>query len=141
MLQNGWKDKHNAAVQTENLPGGQETDIDIVSAESRASWARLKLGFKKIYGTAVYGYVRRLRIEEAGKLLKKDVLTVSKVAGELGYRSLSHFTVAFKREFLCTPSTYRKEHTGKHKVWGKRVIILKNSFTVNYLSKLNFASI
>ena len=102
---------------------------------------KLKLGFKKIYGTTVYGYVRRLRIEEARKLLEEDKLTVSEVAGKLGYRSLSHFTVAFKREFLCTPSTYRKEHTGKHKIWGKRMIILKNSFTVNYLSKLNFTSI
>ena len=42
----GWKDKHSACAQTENTPDDQEADIDVASAESRASWARL---IKKIY--------------------------------------------------------------------------------------------
>lgn len=42
----GWKDKHSVSDQTENLPGEQEADIDVASAESRASWARL---IRKIY--------------------------------------------------------------------------------------------
>ena len=42
----GWKDKHSASAQTENLPDDHETDIDVASAESRASWARL---IRKIY--------------------------------------------------------------------------------------------
>ncbi|GAG53374.1 unnamed protein product, partial [marine sediment metagenome] len=42
----GWKDKLNSFTETENLPGDQEADIDVASAESRASWARL---IKKIY--------------------------------------------------------------------------------------------
>ena len=42
----GWKDKHRTAAQTENVPDKQETGIDVSSAESRASWARL---IKKIY--------------------------------------------------------------------------------------------
>ena len=42
----GWKDKHNSYAQTENLPGEQEADIDVASAECRASWARL---IRKIY--------------------------------------------------------------------------------------------
>ncbi len=42
----GWKDKHSASAQTENLPDDHETDIEVASAESRASWARL---IRKIY--------------------------------------------------------------------------------------------
>jgi len=42
----GWQDKLNSFTETENLPGDQEADIDVASAESRASWARL---IKKIY--------------------------------------------------------------------------------------------
>ena len=42
----GWKDKLNTFTETENLPGDQEADIDVASADSRASWARL---IRKIY--------------------------------------------------------------------------------------------
>ena len=42
----GWKDKHSSFAKTENLPGDKETDIDVDSAESIASWARL---IRKIY--------------------------------------------------------------------------------------------
>jgi len=69
---------------------------------------KLKLGFKRMYGSTIYVFVRKHRMEEAGKLLKRDNLTVSEVARKLGYNSLSHFTVAFKREFLCTPRATEK---------------------------------
>jgi len=42
----GWKDKLITFTETENLPGDQEADIDVASADSRASWARL---IRKIY--------------------------------------------------------------------------------------------
>ena len=42
----GWKDKRSCIAETENLPGEQEADVDVSSADSRASWARL---IKKIY--------------------------------------------------------------------------------------------
>jgi hypothetical protein len=42
----GWKDKHKTSAQTENLSGDQKAGIDVASAESRASWARL---IRKIY--------------------------------------------------------------------------------------------
>jgi len=42
----GWKDKLSSCNKTENLPGDQETDVDVASADSRASWARL---IRKIY--------------------------------------------------------------------------------------------
>ena len=37
----GWKDKHSSFAKTESLQVEQETDIDVASTESRASWARL----------------------------------------------------------------------------------------------------
>ena len=48
----GWKDKHGASAQTENLPDDHEADIEVASAESRASWARL---IRKIYQGARRG--------------------------------------------------------------------------------------
>jgi hypothetical protein len=42
----GWKDKHSACPQTENPTDEQDSDRDVSSTESRASWARL---IKKIY--------------------------------------------------------------------------------------------
>ena len=42
----GWEDKHSASDQTENLPGEQEADVGVASAECRTSWVRLT---RKIY--------------------------------------------------------------------------------------------
>jgi AraC-like DNA-binding protein len=45
-------------------------------------------------------------LDRAGELLIMDGLTVSEVAKEVGYTSLSHFITEFKRYFGTTPRGY-----------------------------------
>ena len=72
---------------------------------------KLKRGFKKCFGTTVFGYVRNLRMEKAQALLGRGELSVTEAAGEAGYRSLGHFAAAFKRRFGVLPGKYRKERS------------------------------
>ncbi len=68
---------------------------------------KLKRGFKDLYGTTVFGYVRKLRMEKARALLESGMYNVTEVALETGHSCLGHFAAAFKREFGVVPSRYR----------------------------------
>jgi len=57
----------------------------------------LKKGFKEIFGTTIYDYFQRERMEKARQLLYEQGLSVSEVASRMGYSSISHFSTAFKK--------------------------------------------
>jgi AraC-like DNA-binding protein len=65
---------------------------------------KLKLGFRQVFGTTVFGYLRTHRMEQARQLLAKQNSTVSEVARLVGYSSLSRFNTAFKQQFGVSPS-------------------------------------
>ena len=65
---------------------------------------KLKLGFRQVFNTTVFGYLRTYRMERARQLLAEQNIRVSEVAGMVGYSSLSRFNSAFKRQFGVSPS-------------------------------------
>ncbi|KPV61367.1 AraC family transcriptional regulator [Paenibacillus sp. A3] len=69
---------------------------------------KLKLGFKELFGTTVFGYVRALRMNEARSLLEQGKVNVSEAAGMVGYHNLSHFSQLFRKTFGYNPSEIRK---------------------------------
>lgn len=72
------------------------------------SHTQLNRGFKKMYGVSVFGYLRKLRIEEARQLLEKGSMNVTEVALAVGYNSLSSFCRAFSAHFGATPLSFLK---------------------------------
>ncbi len=64
---------------------------------------RLKRVFKEVYGTTLYGYVRKLRLEEANWLLRQKDLSVGEVAWKVGYRHRGHFSRLFHRHYGVYP--------------------------------------
>lgn len=69
---------------------------------------KLKRGFRKLFGTTVFGYIRELRMKRARFLLEQGHLNVTEVAFEVGYSSLGHFSASFKQRFGALPSKYRE---------------------------------
>jgi AraC family transcriptional regulator len=63
--------------------------------------------FRRHYGTSAGEYARRLRIEEACRLVAQTRLPLSAVAARVGFYDQSHFTNAFKRGTGMTPAAYR----------------------------------
>ena len=68
------------------------------------SESKLKKDFKMIYGSPVYEYFQKVRMQAAKDKLLAGNHSVKEVAMELGYSNLSNFTIAFKKEFGLLPS-------------------------------------
>lgn len=69
---------------------------------------KLKLGFKELFGTTVFGYVRGLRMNEARKILEQGKANVSEAASMVGYHNLSHFSTLFRKTYGYNPSEIGK---------------------------------
>jgi AraC-like DNA-binding protein len=63
----------------------------------------LKKGFKAMFGTTVYDYFQKERMERARTLLYEQGLSVSEVALQMGYSCISHFSTAFKKHTGLRP--------------------------------------
>jgi AraC-like DNA-binding protein len=68
------------------------------------SESKLKKDFKMIYGSPVYEYFQKVRMQAAKDKLLSGGHSIKEVAMELGYSNLSNFTIAFKKEFGLLPS-------------------------------------
>ncbi|NJL38931.1 MAG: helix-turn-helix transcriptional regulator [Leptolyngbyaceae cyanobacterium RM2_2_4] len=68
---------------------------------------KLKVGFRQMFGTTVFGYLYQQRMQQAQELLMTGELSVATVAETMGYTSLSAFSAAFKRKFGVNPNSYK----------------------------------
>ncbi|WAL59538.1 helix-turn-helix transcriptional regulator [Thermocoleostomius sinensis] len=67
---------------------------------------KLKSGFREIFGTTVFGYLHRHRMEKARQLLNDRRLNVKEVAQAVGYANQSRFAAAFRKQFGINPKAY-----------------------------------
>lgn len=63
----------------------------------------LKKGFKAMFGTTIFDFYQCQRMEHAKYLLYEKNLTVTEVSIQLGYSSISHFSIAFKKHTGLKP--------------------------------------
>ena len=70
---------------------------------------RLSRGFHELYGTTVFDYLRRQRLEEGRLLLEQDNMNIAEVAYAIGFSSPSHFAKEFLKYFGTQPKSYRRE--------------------------------
>lgn len=67
---------------------------------------KLKLGFRQVFGTTVFGYLHEHRMEQAQQLLKERRMNVEEVARTIGYANRSSFAAAFRKKFGVNPKSY-----------------------------------
>lgn len=67
----------------------------------------LKKQFKEVFGTTVYGYLHKERMEKARMMLAESNRKISEVARSIGYKHASHFSLAFKKYFGYLPNKIR----------------------------------
>lgn len=71
---------------------------------------KLKQGFRQVFGTTVFGYLRDYRLEQARLLLAEEQLTVQQVARAIGYTHAGYFAKAFKQKFGINPKAYQSKY-------------------------------
>lgn len=103
--------RHHARVErvTEYMRANLSSRIDHAALErvSRLSPSRLQAVFSEVTGYPPLDYLRRLRVEEARRLLADDRLSVKEIAGRTGFRDTSHLSKVFRRVDGLAPAHYR----------------------------------
>ena len=64
--------------------------------------------FRAHVGESAVCYVRRLRLERAGRKLRMGAVDITEVALATGYDSHAAFSKAFKQQFGVSPSEFRQ---------------------------------
>jgi|GEM_PF-879252 len=75
--------------------------------------AQIRREFHKWTGMSPQSYLTAVRLERARTLLGATDLLVSSVAEIVGFESVSHFTLLFKKKFQQTPHRYRLSAIGQ----------------------------
>lgn len=65
--------------------------------------------FKKEYGVTIKDYINLCRANAARDLLKTTDLSITEVAGRVGFSDSSYFTVVFKKITGASPSEFRQK--------------------------------
>lgn len=73
------------------------------------SLSAFKRDFKEIFGETPSRWLVKKRLEEAHFLIEKKNKKVTDIYLDLGFESLSHFSVAFKKQFHYTPTELTKD--------------------------------
>ncbi|MBX3252539.1 MAG: helix-turn-helix transcriptional regulator [Chitinophagaceae bacterium] len=90
------------AIITSNL--GKSCSILDLAQQVGTNDCYLKKHFKQVFGTTVYGYLQKERMERSRRLLMEGEKKISEIARLTGYKHASHFTTAFKKYFGYLPN-------------------------------------
>jgi AraC-like DNA-binding protein len=69
------------------------------------SKSKLKAKFKEVVGKTTYQYYLDVKMEKARSILQDNTVAISHLAFELGFKSTSHFSQAFRKHFGVTPKS------------------------------------
>jgi len=84
--------------------------VEVLSQMFDIPESTLRKNFREIYGSPIYKYIKKFKINKAAELLKNDrSLKVSDVAESVGYDNPSKFAAAFKDVMGITPLEYKQK--------------------------------
>lgn len=73
------------------------------------SYRNLQRIFKSLFGETIGVYQKRMRLENAAKLMHYSDKSITEIALEVGYADLQAFRKAFKKQYHIAPSSKRPE--------------------------------
>lgn len=91
------------SILVSNLSAPPPT-IPVLARTAMMSETKLKNLFKTVYGLNLYEYYQKNRMLKARQLLRVKKYTVKEAGMALGFKNLSNFTIAYKKEFNALPS-------------------------------------
>lgn len=103
--------KRAVAIVEKNMDN-IEFSTDEFAREMNMSRSNLHLKLKAITGESTIDFIRKIRFNEASKLLKDGRYTVAEVSTMVGFNTPSYFATSFKKYFGCLPTEYIKKSKG-----------------------------
>jgi AraC family transcriptional regulator len=82
-------------------------DLDELAAAAHVSKEHLGRLFRRRYGAGIVGALELIRLSRAAALLERSNLTVTEVAGSVGFPDPLHFSKRFRAAYGVSPRAYR----------------------------------
>lgn len=83
--------------------------LDDLSARFYISRSRMTSMFKQITGFTVIEYLSFVRVQKAERLLRETNLSITEIAGEMGFGNVTYFERVFRTATGHSPLQYRKK--------------------------------
>ncbi len=86
-----------------------DSELDVVKLTRLLYISRTKLYYKVkgLTGETPASFFRTYKLNRAAEFIKEGKYTVSEIADKCGFRSQSHFSIVFKKQFGVAPSQYK----------------------------------
>lgn len=85
-----------------------EVSLEEIAATAHISTGQCCRSFKNTIHMTPYEYLIHFRLNKGADLLKETDLSITAIAGMVGFNSTSHFIQLFKEKMKVTPHQYRK---------------------------------
>lgn len=89
---------------------GEDLTVSNLAMNANMSVSNFNRLFTKEVGTSPKNYLTGVRLNKAIKLLRRNDFSVSEIAVQCGFSSLSHFSAAFRKSYDMSPSDYREKY-------------------------------
>lgn len=91
----------------------EDLDIDALARVAKLSRASLQRKFVAVTGLSPMQYLHRMRLNVAALMLRNEARSISEIAMDVGYNSLSSFNRLFVRAYGVSPSQWRRQFYNK----------------------------
>jgi signal transduction histidine kinase/DNA-binding response OmpR family regulator len=102
-------DQVRGAIETHL--GDDSFSVERLAGEVGQSRANLHRRLRDVVGESPSDLIRRMRLERAAQLLESGAGSVAEVAYAVGFKSVAHFSNAFKEQHGVRPSEVRREES------------------------------
>ncbi len=89
----------------------QELNVASISRDLLISQSKLAYKLKELTGETPGAFIRHYKLNRAAQLLKEGQYNVTEIAAMTGFATAAHFTVAFKKQFGVSPSSWQPDCT------------------------------
>jgi len=87
----------------------EPTDVEQLAQISHMSKRSFVRAFKKATGLSTISYLIRVRVSKSVELLRREKMSISKIASLVGYEDSNYFCRLFNSVLGVSPSAYRKQ--------------------------------
>lgn len=113
-----YKNKQKIQQAVEYIKENYYKDLNmaVVSNHISMNYSLFSYVFKQYTGNNFVNYLKKIRIEEAKRLLEETDMKVIDISSQVGYENEKHFMKIFKASCGVSPTEYRKNMLFKGKV-------------------------
>ena len=84
--------------------------LDFLCGKLNVSNSYFSTLFKKKTGKSFVAYLTEFRMQQAARMLEETAEKNYRIAESVGYEDANYFSYVFKKQYGCSPSTYRTAH-------------------------------